>query len=125
MRGPRRDALAPQRRARAAAARPAAAASSDLRRHGRGGLRRPRRPTGAWCWLRQEHLADVIMRQVSLFLPLWAAVVYNGVVYHRVVRMLRFTMKVHRGDLPRPRAPASARGGCAQRPTPDGGAPPS
>ena len=31
---------------------------------------------------------------MSLFLPLWAAIGYNALVYFRVARMLRFTNKV-------------------------------
>mmetsp|Transcript_14452 Transcript_14452/g.27767 ORF Transcript_14452/g.27767 Transcript_14452/m.27767 type:complete len:326 (-) Transcript_14452:100-1077(-) len=55
-------------------------------------------PTGAaWCWIKNSSDADQAMRMFVFYLPLWGAILFNCFVYMRVIRILRFTMKVAMG----------------------------
>ena len=47
-------------------------------------------PAGAWCWIKDRYLA---MRLVGFYVPLILAIVFNGVVYTRVVRLINRTYK--------------------------------
>eukprot|EP00271_Cylindrocystis_brebissonii_P006505 TRINITY_DN19282_c0_g1_i1.p1 TRINITY_DN19282_c0_g1~~TRINITY_DN19282_c0_g1_i1.p1 ORF type:complete len:328 (-),score=66.66 TRINITY_DN19282_c0_g1_i1:751-1734(-) len=45
-------------------------------------------PAGAWCWVQNETLAGKVLRFVTFYVPLWAAILFNGAVYFQVIRML-------------------------------------
>jgi len=47
-------------------------------------------PAGAWCWIKDKYLA---MRIVGFYLPLILAIIFNAVVYTRVVRLINRTYK--------------------------------
>eukprot|EP00898_Chlorokybus_atmophyticus_P001697 jgi/Chlat1/2528/Chrsp175S02383 len=46
---------------------------------------------GIFCWIRNDTAAEKVTRMLVFYVPLWAAVVYNGVVYYKVSRALRET----------------------------------
>ncbi|KAG0566883.1 hypothetical protein M758_7G087700 [Ceratodon purpureus] len=45
-------------------------------------------PAGAWCWVQSETTAGKYLRFMTFYLPLWGAIIFNGVTYFQVIRML-------------------------------------
>eukprot|EP00245_Coleochaete_scutata_P003058 TRINITY_DN1436_c0_g2_i1.p1 TRINITY_DN1436_c0_g2~~TRINITY_DN1436_c0_g2_i1.p1 ORF type:complete len:317 (+),score=43.52 TRINITY_DN1436_c0_g2_i1:235-1185(+) len=54
-------------------------------------------PAGAWCWVQNETLSGKLLRFVTFYLPLWAAIIFNGSIYFQVIRMLNFTVRMAAG----------------------------
>mmetsp|Transcript_2135 Transcript_2135/g.7623 ORF Transcript_2135/g.7623 Transcript_2135/m.7623 type:complete len:362 (-) Transcript_2135:29-1114(-) len=50
--------------------------------------------SGYWCWIRNNTLSGKLLRLVCFYVPLWAAIVFNGVTYFRVVRQLNLTLRL-------------------------------
>ncbi|CAN0391851.1 unnamed protein product, partial [Laminaria digitata] len=49
--------------------------------------------TGSWCWIEADPRADVdygtMWRYLVLYCPLWAAIIFNIIVYVRIVGVIR------------------------------------
>ena len=52
-------------------------------------------PAGAWCWISRDY---DYLRFVQFFIPLWIAILFNAIVYFRVIRMISNTFKATGGD---------------------------
>ncbi|MCO5595017.1 hypothetical protein L7F22_049054 [Adiantum nelumboides] len=49
---------------------------------------------GAWCWLQNETVAGKVVRFLTFYVPLWGAIIFNGVVYFQVIRMLNYATRM-------------------------------
>ncbi|GBG83221.1 hypothetical protein CBR_g36835 [Chara braunii] len=49
---------------------------------------------GAWCGVENGTLFGKILRFITFYLPLWGAILFNGVGYFQVIRTLGHTMKM-------------------------------
>ncbi|CAI5493647.1 unnamed protein product [Closterium sp. Naga37s-1] len=45
-------------------------------------------PAGAWCWVQNETVMGKVLRFLTFYVPLWSAILFNGVIYFQVIRML-------------------------------------
>ncbi|GJP29515.1 hypothetical protein CLOM_g16931 [Closterium sp. NIES-68] len=45
-------------------------------------------PAGAWCWVQNETVTGKVLRFLTFYVPLWSAILFNGVIYFQVIRML-------------------------------------
>ncbi|KAH7296518.1 hypothetical protein KP509_26G026500 [Ceratopteris richardii] len=48
---------------------------------------------GAWCWVQNETVAGKVVRFITFYVPLWGAILFNGVVYFQVIRMLNYATR--------------------------------
>ncbi|XP_024384343.1 G-protein coupled receptor 1 isoform X1 [Physcomitrium patens] len=45
-------------------------------------------PAGAWCWVQSETAAGKVLRFMTFYLPLWGAILFNGIAYFQVIRVI-------------------------------------
>ncbi|KAM7507409.1 hypothetical protein LguiA_017862 [Lonicera macranthoides] len=44
---------------------------------------------GAWCWTETGHFGGLLMVHfITFYAPLWGAIIFNGITYFQVIRML-------------------------------------
>lgn len=49
---------------------------------------------GAWCWVQNETKAGKVLRFLTFYVPLWGAILFNGIIYFQVIRMLSYATRM-------------------------------
>eukprot|EP00249_Psilotum_nudum_P023414 c28863_g2_i1 orf=473-1414(+) len=52
---------------------------------------------GAWCWVQSSTKPVKVLRFVTFYFPLWGAILFNGLVYLQVIRMLTYATRMVAG----------------------------